>query len=344
MKIALTTVLLAAATLVQGLNAADIPIPNFSFENPVLTDGQYREGIPGWTTFGTITAANPGNDWFTNTTDGASGPNPIDGRNVALVNSGSTLSYQPTNLVIGSNATFTLKLLVGHRLGGVPLGTPTISLEAAGQRIALADFTAPAAGSFIEVTLQYIAPESGFPVGSPLQIVLKSAGSDAQAAFDNVRLSVTDGPVACTPHKGAATAQLLNGIFVGATLTDTGCGYTNAPVVLIQGGGGTGATARALINDGRITEIRVTNGGCCYTNAPRVVIGSPPFVPSVGIEVSKVNVTQNVVLGWKYVLESSTNAIDWTPTGPPFVAESESIVTEFSTESPARHFRLRVAP
>ncbi|HKX61035.1 MAG TPA: hypothetical protein VJS65_04310, partial [Verrucomicrobiae bacterium] len=118
----------------------------------------------------------------------------------------------------------------------------------------------------------------------------------------------------------------------------------NPPVVLIQGGGGSGATAMAVISNGKVTAIEILNAGFSYDSVPRIVIGSPPFVPTVSIAVSKVNVTQNVVLGWKYVLESSTNAIDWLATGPPFIAESESIVTEFDVDAVGRMFRLRVVP
>lgn len=151
-----------------------------------------------------------------------------------------------------------------------------------------------------------------------------------------------EGP--CTPHKAKATAQLFNGFVVDATITDSGCGYTNPPIVLVQGGGGTGATARAIVSDGRVTRVQITGAGCCYTNAPRIVISAPPSVPTVEIVVSKVKVVQNVVLGWKYVLESSTNATDWTATGPAFVADTDPVETEFESDGVNRLFRLRVVP
>ncbi len=151
-----------------------------------------------------------------------------------------------------------------------------------------------------------------------------------------------DGP--CTPHKAKATAQLFNGFVVDATVTDSGCGYTNPPIVLVQGGGGSGATARAIVSDGRVTRVQITGAGCCYTNAPRIVISAPPSVPTVEILVSKVKVVQNVVLGWKYVLESSTNTTDWTATGPAFIAETDPIETEFDSDGVKRLFRLRVVP
>jgi hypothetical protein len=136
----------------------------------------------------------------------------------------------------------------------------------------------------------------------------------------------------------------VNGFFVGSTITDSGCGYTNVPVVLIQGGGGIGATATATVSGGIVTAINITDAGFGYTSVPKIVIGSPPFVPTVSIAVSKVKVTQNVVLGRNYVLEASTDLVTWTATGPQFTADSESIVTEFDVDVIGRFFRIRQVP
>lgn len=146
---------------------------------------------------------------------------------------------------------------------------------------------------------------------------------------------------ACSPHKATGTATLVNGFVVGAVITDAGCGYTNAPTVLVQGGGGSGATATAVVSNGVVVAINITSTGSGYTSAPKIVIGSPPFVPTVSIAVSKVKVTQNVVLGRSYVLEASTNLDTWTATGPQFTADSEIIVNEFDVEVTGRFFRIR---
>src|SRR5437867_3503964 len=109
-------------------------------------------------------------------------------------------------------------------------------------------------------------------------------------------------PPFCSPHRAAATATVVNGFVVSATITDGGCGYTNAPLVLIQGGGGSGATATAVISNSVVVAVNIASAGCCYTNAPEIAIASPPFVPTVSIRVSKIKVTQNVTLGRNYVL------------------------------------------
>jgi len=148
----------------------------------------------------------------------------------------------------------------------------------------------------------------------------------------------------CTPHKARATPQVVNGFVVGATITDPGCGYTNAPVVLIQGGGGSGATATAVITNGQVTRIIITDAGFGYDTPPRIVIASPPFVPTLTISVSRVKVTQNVVLGRHYVLESSSDLATWTATGQSFTAESEAIESEFDVNVTGEFFRIREVP
>jgi len=148
----------------------------------------------------------------------------------------------------------------------------------------------------------------------------------------------------CSPHKATATATLFNGFVVGVTITDSGCGYTNAPAVLIQGGGGTGATATAVVSNGVVVSLSITDAGSGYTSVPRIVIGSPPFVPALSIAVSKVKVTQNVVLGRNYLLESSNDLATWTATGPQFTADSETIVNEFDVDVTGRFFRIRQVP
>jgi len=151
-------------------------------------------------------------------------------------------------------------------------------------------------------------------------------------------------PEGCVRHKAQATAQLVNGSVAGATVTDAGCGYTNPPAVLIQGGGGTGATATAVISGTQVTAINITSGGCCYTNAPTIIIASPWFKPTVTIGVSRVKVMQHVVLRRTYVLESSYDQITWTPTGPAFTAQSENIENVFDVGGTGGFFRVREVP
>lgn len=62
-----------------------------------------------------------------------------------------------------------------------------------------------------------------------------------------------------------------SGVVKSIAVTEGGSGYTDATVT-IEGGGGIGATATAVITDGAVKAINITNGGSDYTSAPTVTI------------------------------------------------------------------------
>jgi len=147
----------------------------------------------------------------------------------------------------------------------------------------------------------------------------------------------------CVPHGATATAQVVNGFFVGAAITDGGCGYTNVPLVKIIGSG-TGATATATLNNGVVTQINITNPGSGYSTNTVVRIASPPFMPWLEMGVSKVKVTMHVIMGKNYILESSSDLAVWTQVGVQFTAEDEVIVQEFDVDATGRYFRIQQVP
>ena len=58
------------------------------------------------------------------------------------------------------------------------------------------------------------------------------------------------------------------------TVTDPGSGYTQAPAVVIEGGGGSGAIAEATIRNGRLDQIIVKDPGAGYSSTPTVTLKS----------------------------------------------------------------------
>ena len=146
------------------------------------------------------------------------------------------------------------------------------------------------------------------------------------------------------PRRAKGASQVINGFVVGATVLDGGFGYTEPPDVLLVGGGGTGATATAVVQNGVVTGILLVHSGSGYTAAPTVRIASPPFAPSVGIEVSRVRVNLRVVQGRKYQLESSADLQAWVPAGAPFVAQDEDLQQEFDSGSAGTYFRVQQVP
>jgi hypothetical protein len=69
--------------------------------------------------------------------------------------------------------------------------------------------------------------------------------------------------------------QLSNtSILSSIKIIDPGTGYTTPPEVLITGGGGTGASAEAIIKNGRISDILVKNPGTGYSTPPIITLKS----------------------------------------------------------------------
>ena len=80
---------------------------------------------------------------------------------------------------------------------------------------------------------------------------------------------------------------------LGFTVTEVrvfnrGTKYTTAPKVSITGGGGSGATARAFVGQGKITKVQVVTAGSGYTSAPTITIDPPPDSTGVQAQASAI--------------------------------------------------------
>ena len=100
-------------------------------------------------------------------------------------------------------------------------------------------------------------------------------------------LILAGGTLAAQPQRTAtATATVLYEFVVDYTVTDGGAGYTEPPLVVVLGGGGTGATAVAEVANGVVTRINPVTAGSGYTNTPSVVIAPPPIPPTLAIQMA----------------------------------------------------------
>lgn len=82
-----------------------------------------------------------------------------------------------------------------------------------------------------------------------------------------------------SPSKTAtATATIGNGIVGIITITSGGSGYVEAPPVSFVGVSSIAATARSVITNGSVSEIRVLDAGLNYSTIPQIIIGSPNVV------------------------------------------------------------------
>ena len=69
--------------------------------------------------------------------------------------------------------------------------------------------------------------------------------------------------------------QLFNtAILSEIKVTDPGSGYTSVPRVVIEGGGGTGAEAEAIVKNNRLSEVIIKNPGSGYSSEPSVTLKS----------------------------------------------------------------------
>lgn len=65
--------------------------------------------------------------------------------------------------------------------------------------------------------------------------------------------------------------------------TNGGSGYTSQPTVSITGGGGTGATAQAILSNGKIVGFQVTSPGLGYTSPPTIIISGGNGVDATAV-------------------------------------------------------------
>jgi hypothetical protein len=142
----------------------------------------------------------------------------------------------------------------------------------------------------------------GLATTAPLLIGGSSEFEKYQGSIDNFRiyrkaLSDTEvkalykyetTPQPLNPRIATATAQVLNGFVVGATITDGGYGYVENPAITIIGGGGVGAKAISTQFNGVVTSITITNPGSGYTSTPTITIAPPPFPPKKATATSQV--------------------------------------------------------
>jgi formylglycine-generating enzyme required for sulfatase activity len=80
-----------------------------------------------------------------------------------------------------------------------------------------------------------------------------------------------------------AVATITAGFVTGITVTSGGSGYTSEPSVTLSGGGGIGASGKAIMAGDKVALILVLTAGSGYSTAPTVVVDAPPKPLSVSL-------------------------------------------------------------
>ncbi|MCF7786516.1 MAG: autotransporter-associated beta strand repeat-containing protein [Prosthecobacter sp.] len=168
------------------------------------------------------------------------------------------------SLVLGGQAASN-GLRIGHvnvatasgivNLGAVGAGGGTITTN----RVSTAGTNATSTFNFHGGTLKSsTTPNAAFMTGLTNAFVYGEGGT-----IDNNAQSITIGQGLLVPTGNGVSSIAVTG----------GAGFTAAPYVAITGGGGTGATAVAVIDSsGNLTGIIITNPGTGYTSAPTVTL------------------------------------------------------------------------
>jgi len=87
-------------------------------------------------------------------------------------------------------------------------------------------------------------------------------------------------------------------VISGIKITNPGTGYTTAPEVVIEGGGGSGATAIAEIRNGRLSSIIVKETGSGYSTAPTISLKSAfTYVVNIDLGLFQFSFPHGIVSG-----------------------------------------------
>jgi len=159
--------------------------------------------------------------------------------------------------------------------GGTDL--PTDGYGSSGDMLTSAELYDPATGTWTNTgSMQTACYDHTATLLADGNVLVAAGRTTNNVPLANVELY--EMPQPCIPYPATATATVVDEFVVAATVTDGGCGYTNAPLVFIQGGGGVGAVATAVVSNGVVVSITINNAGSNYTGIPTIVIGGAPSI------------------------------------------------------------------
>ena len=148
------------------------------------------------------------------------------------------------------------------------------------------------------------------------------------------------------PTQAYATAQVINGFVVGATVTSGGSGYGSNVIVSIVGGGGSNATAIATVSGGVVTGLAITDAGIGYTTTPSILIAPPPVnalwptvTPAVELDLGGLLPYENYQLEFAPVLGGP-----WSNLGSLFTPTATTSTQYINASGDAGFFRVSYVP
>jgi hypothetical protein len=158
-------------------------------------------------------------------------------------------------------------------VNGAPLGAPLTS----GPYLAQLPLSAPGTYNVTVVATDNFGIQSSSivrvvaraPVGQAPSISVTHPTSDLTETSSVSSYSVASSFKlnALAVAGSGASLDFVNSV----NITSGGSGYTTAPDVQLTGGGGSGAVAKAVVRDGKVSQVKIISGGSGYTTEPKVV-------------------------------------------------------------------------
>jgi hypothetical protein len=214
------------------------------------------------------------------------------------------------------------------------------SITLSGSATAFSSYTAP---------VLVIAPPTGTTatatatVNSTVSAITLTAGGSGYTSAPTVTITDSNGG---TGSGATAIATVVNNVVTGIVITNPGSGYANpivtlsaptgsiataqpaqfsiqltspgqyysqVPTITISGGGGSGATAMATLQNGLVTGITLTSAGTGYTSAPTISITNP--VSATGVVTTGVMDGDLTYAGQQYLTTPTVTITDASGSG-----------------------------
>ena len=121
------------------------------------------------------------------------------------------------------------------------------------------------------VRLLYLAGRGWPGAANDFRIYNRGLSAGEVAALYNLESTFPN-----EPRLATLEANITNGFIVSFNVIDAGTGYSTNPVIVIQGGGGSGASAVAMVTNGHIASVTVLNPGRNYSSSPTILVDAPP--------------------------------------------------------------------
>ena len=136
-----------------------------------------------------------------------------------------------------------------------------------------------------------------------------------------------------------AVATITAGFVSDITVTSGGSGYTSEPAVTLSGGGGSGASGKAILAGDKVALILVLTAGTGYSTAPTVVVDAPPKPLSVKLEMVPKLTVEGPVGSYARVESAASLSGPWTMWTNVTVGFEDTVLVDLSPGSAARFYR-----